>query len=144
MKAPAAFDINLLGIKSLGFSPPSPPFTNINLHNTEHRPNSVYFLFFFSFRHIFSNISLDLVYPTEVTSQNFPISINPISVITYAICPHAVNHNVELYYLLFFSSSFSFFFFFISFLDSSPSFFPPHPPFFLLSFILELRILHDY
>lgn len=140
MKAPAAFDINLLGIKSLGFSPPSPPFTNINLHNTEHRSNSVYFLFF---RHIFSNISLDLVYPTEVTSQNFPISINPISVITYAICPHAVNHNVELLLiiLLFF---FFVFFFYISFLDSSPSFFPPHPPFFLLSFILELRILHDY
>ena len=140
MKAPAAFDINLLGIKSLGFWRRSPPFTNINLHNTEHRSNSVYFLFF---RHIFSNISLDLVYPTEVTSQNFPISINPISVITYAICPHAVNHNVELLLiiLLFF---FFVFFFYISFLDSSPSFFPPHPPFFLLSFILELRILHDY
>lgn len=129
MKAPAAFDINLLGIKSLGFSPPSPPFTNINLHNTEHRPNSVYFLFFFFSRHIFSNISLDLVYPTEVTSQNFPISINPISVITYAICPHAVNHNVELLLiiLLFFFFVFFFFYFFFRFLSQ---FLPSPSPFF--------------
>lgn len=64
-------------------------FTNINLHNTEHRPNSVYFLF----SSYISNIFRSSI-PNWRTSQNFPISINQLCNI-YAICTHAGNHNVE-------------------------------------------------